>query len=111
MMVLTFPTWSERQATATVAASEAARVAALSDDSDRAREDAERTAALIFASHGLSETDVSIRWERNGPVRGGSVTARVTIRMPAMSIPGIGDVGAWQWTATHTEIRDTYRSV
>ena len=111
LMVLTFPTWSERQATATVAASEAARIAALSDDTPRARADAERAAALIFASHGLPDTDVDVRWETSGPNRGGSVTAHVTIHMPAMSIPGIGDVGAWTWTATHTEIRDFYRSV
>jgi len=110
-MVLTFPTWSERQATATVAAAEAARVAALSADSAESRSEAESTAALIFASHGLADTDVTIRWERQGPSRGGSVTARVTVRMPAMSVPGIGDVGAWRWTATHTEIRDTYRSM
>ncbi|MCZ7530798.1 MAG: hypothetical protein M5U31_10905 [Acidimicrobiia bacterium] len=110
MLVLTFPTWSERQATATVAASDAARRAALSEDTPAARAEAETAVTLIFAGHGLDDTDVDVSWERNGPSRGGTVTAHVTVRMPALAVPGIGDVGAWQWTATHTEQRDAYRS-
>lgn len=110
MLVLTFPTWSERQATATVAASEGARRAALAQDTPAARSDAEAAVALIFAGHGLDDADIDVAWERVGPARGGTVTAYVTVRMPAIAIPGIGEVGSWHWTAKHAEQRDVYRS-
>jgi hypothetical protein len=42
--------------------------------------------------------------------RGGTVTASVTVGMPAVDIPGIAEVGAWSWSAHHTEPVDQYRS-
>jgi hypothetical protein len=44
-------------------------------------------------------------------LRGGAVTSRVTARMPAVAIPGIGGVGGWTWTAVHHEPVDQYRSL
>ena len=41
---------------------------------------------------------------------GADVEARVTVRIPAVEIPGIGAVGAWSWTARHREPVDLYGS-
>jgi hypothetical protein len=38
------------------------------------------------------------------------VRASVTVAVPAVDFPGIGSVGAWSWTAHHSEPVDQYRS-
>jgi len=111
MLVLTFPTWSEYQATATTAAAEAAREAVLAPDLQEGRMLGEAVAREVFANHGLARTAVEVRWRGAGSLeRGATVIATVTIRMPAAEIPGIGRVGSWHWTATHAEQVDRYRS-
>lgn len=111
MLVLTFPTWSEYQATATTAASEAAREAVLAGDVEQGRARGETVAREVFANHGLGRAAVDVRWGGSGGLtRGATVVAEVTIRMPAVEIPGIGRVGSWDWTATHAEQVDRYRS-
>ena len=42
--------------------------------------------------------------------RDGSVTARVRVTMPGVSVPLIGSVAAWTWTAAHVEPVDPYGS-
>jgi hypothetical protein len=39
---------------------------------------------------------------------GTDVESRVTVRMPAVDVPGIGAVGEWSWTARHREPVDRY---
>ncbi len=41
-------------------------------------------------------------------VPGSDVEARVTVRMPAVELPGLGAVDTWSWTARHREPVDRY---
>jgi hypothetical protein len=101
LLVLTIPTWIEHQHAATAAAGEAARAAvtAAGDPEAAARAVVEQVAA----GHGLAPGALRLQLEHGA--RGGPVTARVTVRIPATRLPGLGDVGAVDWRATHTERR------
>ena len=110
-LVLTLPTWSERQTTARTIAREVGRSTALAGRCDRSA--AEAMTREMATNLGLDPGDVTVSLDCVGNARlprGGTVTARVTVRVPAVAIPGIGSVGAWSWTAAHTEIVDPYRS-
>jgi hypothetical protein len=41
-------------------------------------------------------------------VPGSDVEAQVTVRMPAVELPGLGAVEAWSWTARHRQPVDRY---
>ena len=41
---------------------------------------------------------------------GPTLEVDVTVRMAAVHIPGIGNVGEWTWTARHREPVDRYAS-
>ena len=112
LLVLTFPTWAEYQSTARVAAQEAARTAVLAQDLADGQARGEELARQIFSNHGLDRAAIDIRWSGAETLgRGATVTAHVTVRMPALDIPGIGRAGRWSWTASHGEQIDQYRSV
>jgi hypothetical protein len=111
MLVLTLPTWSERQSAARAIAREAARTVAIDGECDI--DAARRVASTMAENTGLRGGAVEIALDC--PVgqrlpRGGEVTASVTIGIPAVDIPGIAEVGAWSWTAHHSEPVDQYRS-
>ncbi len=111
LLVLTLPTWSERQTTARSIAREVARVVAVAGVCDRGR--AAETGYDMASNLGLSPGDVDVQLDcaAGGRLsRGGSVRASVTVAVPAVTVPGIGGVGAWSWTAHHTEPVDQYRS-
>ena len=110
-LVLTLPTWSERQTTARAIAREVGRTTATAGVCDRAG--AEATTREMAVNLGLDPGDVSVALDcRTGArlARGGTVTARVTVQVPAVAIPGVGSAGAWSWTAVHTESVDPFRS-
>lgn len=111
MLVLTLPTWSERQSSARAIAREAARTVAIGGECDTGA--ARRVAATMASNTGLrgGAIDVSLDCPDGQRLpRGGEVTASVTVSMPAVDIPGIAEVGAWSWTARHSEPVDQYRS-
>jgi hypothetical protein len=111
LLVLTLPTWSERQTTARSIAREAARVVAVEGLCDRQR--ATDTASEMARNLGLSSSDVAVAVECSPGARlprGGNVRVSVTVTVPAVDIPGIGGIGAWSWTAHHSEPVDQYRS-
>lgn len=111
MLVLSLPTWSERQSTARSIARETARVAAVAGSCDAAA--ARQLASTMAVNLGVPSHAVSVELDcppGDHVPRGGDVTARVTVQMPAVSVPGIGGVGAWSWTAVHHEPVDQYRS-
>ncbi len=109
LMVITIPTWPERQTLARAAAAQAARTAVLADSWDEATAAGEDAVARAGANYGLPAGDLTVDWDGT-LARGSTVTARVTVRMPALVIPGLGRVGAWSWTASHGEVVDRYRS-
>ena len=111
-LVLTLPSWAERQATARAIAREVGR-------STRSRAPATSTPPSAWRGRWPSTSDCEARDVAvaldcvPGAVlpRSGHLTARVTVQVPAVAIPGIGDAGAWHWTAGHTEALDPYRSL
>jgi hypothetical protein len=110
-LVLTLPTWSERQTTARAIAREVGRVTATAGTCDRAG--ATALTREMATNLGLDPGDVSVALDCFPGARlprGGRVTVRVTVQVPAVAIPGIGTAGAWSWTAAHTEAVDPYRS-
>jgi len=112
LLVLTLPTWSERQTTARSIAREVSRVVAVAGVCDRGR--AVDTGNDMARNLGLSPSDVDVQLDcapRGRLPRGGSVRASVTVAVPAVTFPGIGSIGAWSWTAHHSEPVDQYRSV
>jgi hypothetical protein len=110
LLVITLPAWPERQTVARAAASEAARAAVLADSWDEAVAAGQAVVDRTARNYGLAPSEFALDW-RGAFTRGEAVTARVTVRMPALAIPGLGSVGAWTWTASHTETVDQYRSI
>jgi hypothetical protein len=111
LLVLTLPAWSERQTSARSIAREVSRVAAVAGVCDRGR--AVDTGHDMARNLGLSPNDIEVQLDcAHGERlrRGGSVRASVTVAVPAVTFPGIGSVGAWSWTAHHSEPIDQYRS-
>jgi hypothetical protein len=111
LLVLTLPTWSERQTTARSIAREVSRVVAVAGVCDRGR--AVEMGHDMARNLGLAPSDVDVQLDcvPGGRLpRGGSVRASVTVAVPAVTFPGIGSVGAWSWTAHHSEPVDQYRS-
>jgi hypothetical protein len=109
LLVASLPAWVERRHAAGVAAREAATAAAIAYPGDG--RDAGRASAIeAVANYGLTADDVTVEFERFDLRRGGTVRARVTIAMPAVVVPGIGTVGGFEWSVTHSRRIDDYRS-
>ncbi len=110
LLVITVPAWPERQTVARAAATEAARTAVLADSLEEGVEDGNAAVAQATRNYGLDPDQFRVAWD-GGFGRGQSMTARVTVRMPALVVPGLTAVEAWSWTASHTERVDDYRSL
>lgn len=109
VLVLTFPTWVERQSMARLAAQEAARTVAVASDPVTAAAAGHDLAELIASNHGAPGAITSVAYE-GAPVRGGSVTAVVTVTVPLPDLPVFGGLPDATWTTRHTEPVDPYRS-
>ena len=110
LMAILLPTWAERQTVARDAATSATRAAVLASTPEEAHAAGVAAAHRTVENFGLDPADITITWSGNLD-RGGSITANVTIRMPALLFPGIGSVDPWSWSASHTERVDDYRSI
>ncbi|MGH9164280.1 MAG: pilus assembly protein [Acidimicrobiales bacterium] len=88
LLVITLPTWPERQTVARAAAAEASRAVVLAASWTEGADDAEAAVAQAAANHGLDPADVTLELA-GGLERGASVTARVTVEMPALVLPGL----------------------
>lgn len=108
VVVLSFPAWVERQGMARSAAEEAARAVALASDTESGIEAGRGLVDQIARNHGVDPTTMSVRFEGEA-VRGGAVRAVVTVKLPALRFPGMGSVGAVDWSTSHTELVDQYR--
>ena len=109
VMVLTFPTWVERQSLARSASQEAARTVVLADSWDQGVSEATALVRQMAANDGLPSAGVSVAFS-GALARGSSVTASVSVTVPGASLPLIGSVGAWSVSASDTEQVDLYRS-
>jgi Flp pilus assembly protein TadG len=106
LLVLSFAPWVERQMMAREIARDAARSVAIAGEIGDVRPLAEETAR----NYRVDPADVTVAVEGDTG-RGGLVTATVTVRMPAIEIPGIGGLGTVTWRVHHTEQVDVYRSM
>jgi Flp pilus assembly protein TadG len=109
LLVLTVATWFERSAAARTAADEAARTVVLSDSWDQGAADAQAVVDEIAANYDLDPDDLTLHLDGD-LTRGGTVTAQVTVRVPAAAIPLLGGIGSFDRTVSHTEQVDQYRS-
>ena len=112
LLVLTLPTWSERKTTGRVIAREVARTAARNGVCDIVR--ANVIADTMGRNLGMVPGDLGIELDCSpGAVLdpGGEVSAIVTVRMPAVVLPGIGPIGEWSWTGAHRQPIDRYASL
>lgn len=110
LLVITLPTWSERQSVAREAAQEAARAVVVADSADAGWHEAEEVVARVALGYGLDPGDLVLRRPADPSLQPGqAVTAEVVVRIPATVFPGLGSVGSLHWTARHTEVVDLYR--
>lgn len=110
VVVLTLPTWIERQSAARSAADEAARVVVTAQTCGAGIERAQATVAEIELAHDLDPGDLALEVECSSLRRGSEVTAHVRMTVPAVSLPMGIEVGSFSHTASHTELVDLYRS-
>ena len=111
LLVFTLPTWSERQSAARAIAREAARETARAGVCDPARVDT--LSVEMEGNLGLPPGATAVALDCSPGsvlVPGTDVEVDVTVRMPAVRLPAIGDVAAWSWTARHRQPVDTYAS-
>ena len=108
VLVLSFPSWLERQSMARVAAQEASRAVAVADNTEAGVERANALVEEIARNHGVDPATVTVSFTGE-TTRGGTVTATITVQMPALTIPGIGPVGSASWSTSHSELVDQYR--
>ena len=111
MLVASLPGWFDRQSLARQAARDAARAVVL--DGACRGDVAEGAAVRIVRGGGVDPGDVRVALDcpaGSELARDSTVTARVTIDMPAVTVPLIGTVGGWRWTTGHAEPVDPYGS-
>lgn len=97
--------WSPRVNAAQSAAYEAAKTAVAERDEAAGRDRAQE----VWANHGFADA-VEVAFAGDPTVRGGSVTATVTVELPVVRIPGGGQAGGFSWSLEHTERVPDYRS-
>ena len=106
------PRWVDAKSTADLAAQEAARQMVLADTWDEGAAAGEAMAAAIVENRGM-DVGALTNVEFSPPstfVRGGTVTATITLQVPPVILPGFGPVGGTiSLNRTATERIDDYR--
>ena len=109
LIVLTLPTWEERSVDARDAAANAARALATAGTWTTGVAAADQTVAEAVTNDGIAPTQIVTSY-RGALTPGATVTATVTVTIPAGMVPGIGAFGALHYTASSTQHVDSYRS-
>jgi hypothetical protein len=108
VLVLTLPTWEQRAVDAQDAARTAARALVTADNWDDGISAADEAVSQLVAGDGLPPSDLTVTYSGSLDP-GGTVSAAVTVVIPAGNLPGLGFVGALHYTASSTEHVDSYR--
>ncbi len=110
ILVASLPTWWERHSLARLAAQEVARTVALDNDWGAGATRAQQVMTELAANHQVPADDLAITELAGGLERGASVSATVTVAVPAMAVPFLVELPAFTVTASHRELVDVYRS-
>jgi hypothetical protein len=109
LLVLGMPQWAERETDARAIAREVGRTLAASGWCDAAT--AQSLAARMATNVSLPAGDLTVV-TRCAPGAilppGSDVEVDVTVRIPPVHLPAVGDVGEWSWTVHHREPVDVY---
>ena len=109
LVVLTVPTWEARTVDARDAAANAARALVTANNWADGVAAADQIVSEQTANDGLHPTQITVGY--SGTLTpGATVTATVTVTIPAGTIPGIGAFGTVHYTARSTQQVDDYRS-
>jgi len=103
------PRWAERRHAATVAAREAVRELQR-EWPDLDAQEAELVARYVAADHGVDPSDVTIRVDAPGAGPGDQLRVEVSVKVPAIAVPGLSRTASWTYTAWATARIDDYRS-
>jgi hypothetical protein len=109
LLVLSLPSWAERQSVARVVVREVGRTVAR--DGRCSTGAARRLAAVVATNHGLAAREISVVLgcaPGAALPAGGVVSVAVTVREPGLRVPGIGRIGEWFFTTRHSEPIDRY---
>ena len=110
MVVMLVPQWPERQTVARAAAKEAATLYANAPDQATGAALAQASVSQAAANHGLPGGAMTValggEW-----CRACSVTATVTVEVPAIDVPFAGTIGSFAYNSTSTARIDDYRSL
>ena len=109
ILVVSLPTWVERQSLGRLAAQEAARAVAVAETFEQGVQRGGLLVEQLAANHGVPAADLSLRVE-GSLERGQVVIATVTTRVPALTVPLIGVSPSVNLTSSHAEVVDQYRS-
>jgi hypothetical protein len=107
VLVLMVPTWEQRVVDANDAARNAAQALASADDWNDGVAAANQVVVQVAADDGLPQGDVAAQYS-GSLTPGASVTATVTVVVPASQVPGLGVVGALHYTVSSTAHVDSY---
>ena len=110
MIVMLLPQWPERQTVATAAAKDAATIYANASDQNAGAELASLSVAQAASNYGLPAGSLTVQLGGEW-CRACTVTAAVTVDIPAIDVPMVGTVGSFTWTATSNARIDDYRSL
>jgi hypothetical protein len=110
IVVMVVPQWPERQTVARAAAKDAATAYANAADAESGSALAMALVSAAAANHGLPAGAMTV--ELSGDwCRACTVTAAVTIDIPAVDVPLVGTVGSFTYTASSSARIDDYRSL
>jgi hypothetical protein len=109
MLVAALPAWVEHEHAATVAAADAASAAVHAYPADGV-DDARAAALDTLHDYGITAADADVTLVADDHARGGTVSVRVTVAMPALVVPGIGTIGGFHWSRVQSRRIDDYRS-
>ena len=118
LIALSVAGWVQRTSMARTIAQESARALVLADSVEEGEVLATTVAREIAANYGLDASnwcdvpaDGCVSMVLSGDfVRGGVIRVVVEVPVPAIFVPFIGEVGAFQWGTSHAERIDDYRS-
>lgn len=109
ILVVSLPTWVERQSLGRLAAQEAAREVVLADSWSAGATRAQAVTDQLALNHDIDPADLGLVLD-GALDRGATVTATVTVQVPALTVPFITQAPGFALSFTAAEAVDQYRS-